>query len=151
MNHVLNPTEEPYSWDLSFFLYMAPFKIFYNQQEVKNAVAGGQSKYEKGLFFGGNKIEPGPVKIINFLIDSFKNVTTIVHIDVHTGLGPYGFDSLLCNKTTSSEQDFIDALEKSDDEVNHVEKKEFTKDGNNVSYETMGSFKDGIETCRIVS
>ena len=145
INYILNPKEEPYNWYLNFYWYMSGVKLFYNNQDIKNAVAGGQGKYEKGLFFCGNKLEITPFKIINFITNTFKNITNIVHIDVHTGLGPYSFDTLLCNKTTSSEYNFIEELEKSDDERKHVQKKEFDNGSNNISYETIGSFKDGIE------
>lgn len=90
LNKLLNPTVVPSRRELF------KLKVFYKilrhggLQPLKNAIAGGQYAFPKGIFYGGNK--PGQsVQIIQkqstaWLGDSQK----ILHIDLHTGLGRPG-------------------------------------------------------------
>src|SRR5438093_7522380 len=62
---------------------------------LKQAVVGGQYEYPKGLFFGGKRLEQGPEKYKTFLTLHLASAERIIAIDVHTGLGKYGEDTLL--------------------------------------------------------
>ncbi len=133
LNDFLNPKSEPWNWNLSFFINAAISKIKYNPTDLKNAIASGQNVYPNGLFFSGMSriseikrkkivddpklsdfkntfndeqyvgIEQGPIAIIKYIKSIFKEVKNVVHIDVHTGLGKYGYDTILYN----AEQDAI--------------------------------------------
>jgi len=56
---------------------------------------GGQYEYPTGLFFGGKRLEQGPKKYKALLTQRLACAERIIAIDVHTGLGKYGEDTLL--------------------------------------------------------
>jgi hypothetical protein len=93
INALLSPASPPRR-DL-FFLRAVPFVLRYGLTPLRQAIAGGQYEFPKGLFFGGNRIEPGPSQYRAFLQESFASAEHIVAIDVHTGLGKYAQDTLL--------------------------------------------------------
>src|SRR5438067_8184266 len=62
---------------------------------LKQAVVGGQYEYPKGLFYGGKRLEQGPEKYKTLLTGRLSSAERIIAIDVHTGLGKYGEDTLL--------------------------------------------------------
>ncbi|MBI3933817.1 MAG: DUF2817 domain-containing protein, partial [Acidobacteria bacterium] len=89
----LNPQRPPSS---DFFLLKAGWLIVrYGYNALKQAIAGGQYEYPRGLFFGGKQLQPGPVKYQEFLAQRLSSAEQIAAIDVHTGLGSYGEDTLL--------------------------------------------------------
>ena len=93
LDSFLNPKSPP-SGD--FFLLRAGGLILrYGYNSLKQAIAGGQYEYPKGLFFGGKQLQPGPVKYQEFLAQRLSSAEQIAAIDVHTGLGNYGEDTLL--------------------------------------------------------
>src|SRR5262249_45019785 len=62
---------------------------------LKQALVGGQYDFPKGLFFGGH----GPCRSHTVLADRMRGwlgpAGAGVHLDFHTGLGPWGTDKLL--------------------------------------------------------
>jgi hypothetical protein len=62
---------------------------------IKNAVAGGQYDYPKGIFFGGH----GPAQSSRIIQDNFDqwigSASDVVHVDFHSGLGKYSHYKLL--------------------------------------------------------
>ena len=62
---------------------------------MRQAVAGGQYINPKGLFFGGASLEEGPRVLQAHLRRPLAGVNHLVVVDVHTGLGPFGVDTLL--------------------------------------------------------
>jgi hypothetical protein len=96
LNSFLNPVSSPSS---DFYLLKAGWVIFrHGFNSVKQAVAGGQYEYPKGLFFGGKQLEQGPQKYHSFLTERLSSAETVFAIDVHTGLGKYGEDILLVDQ-----------------------------------------------------
>jgi len=93
VNALLNPTSPP-SMDC-FYLRAALLVLRYGLPNLKQAVAGGQSLNERGLFFVGRAMEEGPAKFQELLKHRLADVERIVAIDVHTGLGRFGEDRLL--------------------------------------------------------
>eukprot|EP00946_MAST-07B_sp_MAST-7B-sp1_P002326 g2326.t1 len=66
----------------------------------KQALAGGQSHIPSGLFFGGTEWQEGPKAVFSFLrkegvSETNSNMEAFMHVDLHTGVGPYKHDSLL--------------------------------------------------------
>ncbi len=72
-------------------------------EALKEAVAGGQYEYPRGLFFGGE----GPcasTKIVQDNCDVWLGASErAVHIDLHTGLGASGTYKLLLTEPSDSE------------------------------------------------
>ena len=89
----LNPKSPP---DRDFFMLRAQWLILrHGMVALKQAVAGGQYEYPKGLFFGGKRLEEGAAKYKALLERSLAFAERVVTIDVHTGLGNYGEDTLV--------------------------------------------------------
>jgi len=132
-NEFLNPVEEPYSWALDYWGRSAYYITSYGFTNVKQAVAGGQYIYEKGLFFGGKEIQPSIQNIMRFLIEHFSNVEHYCHIDVHTGLGPKGYDTLLCDGR--EEEEWIQHL------GDHVDR---ITNATGTAYASKGGFPFGV-------
>lgn len=93
MNEVLNPTTPP-SFD--FFLLRAAAKIVrHGYATLKQAITEGQYAFDKGLFFGGRKLEQGPALYTQWLENHLGHAQDVFAVDVHTGLGKPGVDTLL--------------------------------------------------------
>lgn len=93
LDSFLNPQGPP-TWD--FYLLQVGWIIFrHGFDPVKQAIAGGQHEYPNGLFFGGKQLEDGPAKFQEFLAQLFSSAEQVITIDVHTGLGKFGEDTLL--------------------------------------------------------
>ena len=93
LDSFLNPQSPPAS-DL-FTLKAGWLILRQGMPALKQAVVGGQYEYPKGLFFGGKRLEQGPEKYKTFLTHGLASAERIIAIDVHTGLGKYGEDTLL--------------------------------------------------------
>lgn len=72
-------------------------------RRIKDALVTGQWKHPKGMWYGGKALEPGPERILDALRDladlkaSSSTIEKVVHVDVHSGLGGFGLDTLLSN------------------------------------------------------
>ena len=93
----LNPKTPP-SDDL-FYLRAVWLAARHGMPALRQAIAGGQYEYPKGLFFGGKRPEMGPARFRQYLADRLAGVERIAAIDVHTGLGRLGEDRLLVDAT----------------------------------------------------
>jgi len=61
---------------------------------TKQAVAEGQYEFPQGLFYGGNCLQQGPQRLLDWMQAHFQELRQAVCIDVHTGLGSFGQQSL---------------------------------------------------------
>ena len=92
--HPLLNKEKPPSFD--FFLVRTLGQIMrHGYNTLKQAVVGGQYAFPLGLFFGGAGLEQGPHSYGRWLGENLAHARHIVAIDVHTGLGKKGEDTLL--------------------------------------------------------
>jgi len=65
---------------------------------VKRAIVTGQYHDPKGLYYSGTSLEPSHVLLSTFIKDQGFDTSisgTVTWLDVHTGLGPPGVDTLL--------------------------------------------------------
>jgi hypothetical protein len=96
LDSFLNPQSPPSS---DFFSLRAAWLIFrHGLPALKQAIVGGQYEYPKGLFFGGKRLEQGLEKYKTFLTQRLASVRRLIAIDVHTGLGASGVDTLLARE-----------------------------------------------------
>jgi hypothetical protein len=90
----LNPRRPPSRWDWFEPLAVAAI-LRYGYGPIKQAVAGGQYDFPKGIFFGGH----GPSEGQRVLRDAFpgwlSDAPTVIHLDFHTGLGRWATYKLL--------------------------------------------------------
>jgi len=102
LNALLNPQSPPQPFNL-FYLRVFLCILRYGFANLKQAVAGGQYHYPKGIFFGGHKLEQGPALLLDWLKRNLGGAKQIGAIDVHSGLGKYGDDSLLVSHGPQTE------------------------------------------------
>jgi hypothetical protein len=93
LNGMLNPPSPP---QFDFFLMRTTGNILKSGfNALKQAIVGGQYEYPKGLFYGGKHLEEGPRLYSQWLRENLSHAEHLVAIDIHTGLGKRGHDTLL--------------------------------------------------------
>ena len=94
LNKFLNPESPPSRMDL--FRLRAVWHICrHGLQPLKQAVAGGQYDYPKGIFFGGHRPSQSAQIVFEHCDAWIGKSEPVAHIDFHTGLGPFGTYKLL--------------------------------------------------------
>src|SRR5262245_56640648 len=76
---------------------------------LKQAVVAGQYNFPRGLFFGGQEFQQALQSYRLYLSNRFVEAKRVIAIDTHTGLGPYGWDTLLVevNQFTRMQKLFV--------------------------------------------
>lgn len=99
---MLYPAAVPTLFDRYALLFRAAYHIALNGfVKMKRTLVTGQYHFPEGPYYGGNKEEQSITilkKVLGEYKDKYKHVTVI---DVHSGLGPEGVDTLM----VSSEQE----------------------------------------------
>ncbi|UUO05763.1 M14 family metallopeptidase [Blastopirellula sp. J2-11] len=101
LDPLLNPEAPPSGCDF-FRLRAAATLARYGMKRVKQAIAGGQYEYPRGLFYGGK----GPSEAQQILTPHWKAwlgaSRRVIHLDFHTGLGRWGEMTLLAHPQLNS-------------------------------------------------
>lgn len=100
---LFNPPRAPTIYDayIGYFIKAAYNILRFGFVPLKRAIVTGQYHNPKGVFFGGQGQEPSH-KIVWDKLEEFADVKgPVTWVDVHTGLGPSGIDTLI----TKSEED----------------------------------------------
>lgn len=87
---------------VGIWIRLAPELLRHGFLALKAAMVSGQYHHPEGVFYGGRELEPSIRRLVEFLDsrpDVFGDAESVVWIDVHTGLGPFGKDSLHCEQT----------------------------------------------------
>lgn len=99
----LNPRRPPSTWE-PFMLKALWLILRDGMPALRQAVAGGQYNFPRGLFFGGN----GPSRMQQLLSENMprwlKGSSSVVHLDFHTGLGQMGACKLLIDYAINETQ-----------------------------------------------
>lgn len=104
LNAWLNPPSPPHRGDL-FFLRGLWYWATRGPSAIKQAIAGGQYEFPKGIFYGGAGTTESIRRFGEILNDpTFQSVERVVYIDVHTGLGRHGDYKLLVDFEQKSEE-----------------------------------------------
>eukprot|EP01006_Ploeotia_vitrea_P045675 TRINITY_DN66963_c5_g3_i1.p1 TRINITY_DN66963_c5_g3~~TRINITY_DN66963_c5_g3_i1.p1 ORF type:complete len:396 (+),score=25.45 TRINITY_DN66963_c5_g3_i1:164-1189(+) len=110
LNWLLNPIGLAWHDPVTYWMWTAWSLIKHGFTALKQAIASGQGKYPRGVFFGGEDIEQGPKKVLDWLEEFFgtftSTVKTAVVVDLHTGLGPQGEDTLLTEGVHAPKDEF---------------------------------------------
>jgi hypothetical protein len=94
---LLNPPTPP---RVDFFFLRAALLAFrYGFKSLKQAIVAGQYEYPKGLFYGGQRLEPGPSRYREWLAERLRPASRLFAIDVHTGLGNWCQESLFLRRS----------------------------------------------------
>lgn len=93
---LLNPTIENY-WSNWFWPRAAYYITRVGYSALKKAFVSGNYHFPTSMFFGGQEKQPSLVLLENFLKKNVNmpELNRFGMIDVHTGLGPSGVDTLL--------------------------------------------------------
>lgn len=94
LNPLLNPESPPSTWEW-FGLKALRLILQRGLAPLKNAVAGGQYEFPKGLMFGGTRPSRSHLILKENLPRWLGGCTDVIHIDFHTGLGKSGSYKLL--------------------------------------------------------
>ena len=90
------PTINEQGW--GWFQNAVPLLWKHGYTKLKRVLVAGQYHHPQGLFFGGTSLQLSLVKILEFVeflqVFAGKGGGKLVWIDVHTGLGPFGQDTL---------------------------------------------------------
>lgn len=92
LDRFLNPRTPP-SADY-FYGKAVYYALRYGVRNLRQAIAMGQYEFPMGLFFGGNQLEMGPSLYQSWLVENLTSLKRGFAIDVHTGLGRSGQESL---------------------------------------------------------
>jgi hypothetical protein len=130
LDPILNPKSPPVH---DAFRVRAPaIAIKLGFQRVKHAIAEGQYEYTRGLFFGGHELQTGPRLFSAWLQQHLSCAAYVFALDLHTGLGRRGTDTLL-----SAPGDLVSARS----ELNAALERDLTDpSGPSVAYTVRGGY-----------
>lgn len=89
---LLNPASPPCRD--AFMLRLAVSGLRHGTRAVRQAIAHGQHRYPRGLFYGGAELQPGPAAFAAWICTRLQGAKKVLTIDMHTGLGPHAMDTL---------------------------------------------------------
>jgi hypothetical protein len=124
INSFLNPKRAPYRFEC--FHVNLLIQIFkYGFSNLKQAIAGGQYSFPKGIYYGGEKISPNISALNEILKREITSEQVVLGLEVHSGLGPYAYDTLFgyFNNSEFSQQAIEQSLKRdlsNDDPINSV-------------------------------
>jgi hypothetical protein len=95
LRHIVMPAASPSRGRLLLQLLLSALR--YGEGKTKQALAGGQDHDAAGLFYAGVDPEEEVGVVRRIIIDHLSSARRIVALDIHTGLGPRGEDTLLCS------------------------------------------------------
>ena len=99
LDPLLNPASAP-SRD-GFAVRAAAVVMRHGFHRVKQAVAEGQYDFPRGLFFGGYELQPEPRLYAQWLRQHLAGVAYLFALDLHTGLGRRGTDTVMPQTPTN--------------------------------------------------
>jgi hypothetical protein len=102
-DRLLNAPHAPSPWDL-FYLRVLMAVAVRGAQSLKQALAMGQHDFPTGLFFGGRGPSQTRTLIERHMRSWIGRAETVVHLDIHTGLGAWGTHKLLIDYPLSPAQ-----------------------------------------------
>lgn len=99
LSRLLNPEHAPTLVDayLRFPILAAYHTVVHGAMRMKRALVAAQYSLPTGIFYGGSELEPS-YKLLWAFLERFKDLEQggrVTWIDVHTGLGRSGEDTLL--------------------------------------------------------
>ncbi len=98
LDFFLNPPCPPSRWQP--FLPRALWTIArHGMANLKQAVAGGQYEYPRGLFFGGRGPSTTQRMLAQHLPRWLAGAEQVMHLDIHSGLGKWGTYKLLIERS----------------------------------------------------
>ena len=95
-----NPTEKPTGFgDAMRLFHVARALALSSFSSLKRAMVTGTYSNSRGIFFGGRSLQASHAAVREFLHNEgyLEQTKQLILIDVHSGLGPWGRDTLMMN------------------------------------------------------
>ena len=134
----INPESSPPKKEHGFGFNAFRLVLRHGSNNLKQWIAEGQYEHPRAIQFGGKKLERGPEALLNWLDKNLKGVEEIWAIDLHTGLGPSGHDTLLVS--TEMDETLVNKLH--DLFPGHVESLDADS---GVGYKIVGDLHQGLK------
>jgi hypothetical protein len=101
---LFNPMPDSSDWKNWYWPYAVASVVTKGFGTIKQAVVSGNYHMPKSIFYGGKQLEPSLVALRSFLTANinFAAVTKLAVVDVHTGLGRSGEDTLMLMTPTKA-------------------------------------------------
>lgn len=93
LDPLLNPASPP-ARD-AFALRLGAAGMRHGVRAVRQAIAHGQHRYPRGLFYCGSELQPGVRLFSDWLQAQLHTADSVFAVDMHTGLGPHAEDTLI--------------------------------------------------------
>jgi hypothetical protein len=103
INWLLNPKCPPRWFDL-LKIESIPTLLRHGEPALRRAIAGGQFDFPLGLFFGGNAASKVRLMLERELPRWVGDAEYVIHLDFHTGLGPWTNLALLLEDSVTTER-----------------------------------------------
>ncbi len=110
LNGFLNP--RTHSLFDSFYLQVLQTLWKGDLTTLKQTIAGGQSWFPQGVFYTGRNLEPGIKRYLDWLQTHLSPIQRLIVIDVHTGLGRWGQETLFHKVADTKSRKLEKQLEK---------------------------------------
>ena len=81
---------------------LAAFRQANGEQNLADALFSGQHSHSDGVGFGGNQSTWSNVTLASIVAAHARAAKRVVVLDIHTGLGPFGYGTLLCAEPAQS-------------------------------------------------
>lgn len=79
------------------------YRLKHGQTKLDEAISAGQYQYPDGLFYGGDKPSWSHHNIRKIIADyNIAGRSQVAVIDIHSGLGPYGYGEVICDHPPQS-------------------------------------------------
>jgi len=89
-------------WDVADACLQA-YRAGHGRQAFEQAVSGGQYEFAEGLFYGGRQASQSRLYLEQIISDfELGQRQQVAVIDIHTGLGPFGYGELICDHLPGS-------------------------------------------------
>lgn len=130
LNDFLNPQSPPSLME-PLWLKVLALLVRAGIPTLKAGIVSGQYDYPKGLFFGGRKAARSTCIVKSSIRRWIGGAQSAVHIDLHTGLGPFGTYKLLLPADTTDVEWYRNRF--------GAESVEVTVDENGTAYRSNGN------------
>jgi hypothetical protein len=104
VDHLINPTIPPKQREKGFFFKAFRHVLKHGWSKTKQAIAEGQYTRPESMQYGGEELLKGPSLFLEWLTPMLDSAEQVVAIDLHTGLGKFGHDTLLVNQGMKEEK-----------------------------------------------
>ena len=102
LDPLLNPRSPPAAD--AFGLRAGCYVMRHGMQPLKRAIAAGQYAFERGLFYGGSRLEQSGQLFLGWLAERCANVERLLALDLHAGLGGYAQLTLFAEQAARAER-----------------------------------------------